>query len=335
MKLGLSQATYRWVCYPWLRYDTPEYRLSERRLPYFASTRPPETLDKPIDWLIDRVLAHGLESLYMESGWFGDEAAAAAFKARMAEHGLAYFGSVGVNLAATEEEWGSPRYNARSRAQRRVRYRMTVQNPGWAGGSEFGIATRAMELAAAAGARVIVVVHGVPTLHNHFTKDPPLAEQIDRIIRNTKTLVPVAESLGLVMAHEAHMDYRVADYVQVLEGVGSPWLRHNFDFANSISVIEDPLDAARMVARYTVMTHIKDMRVQPTTLIGEPVFHHTPIGLGDVPVGRILEVLQAEAPEPDSLHHCVEVNGLAEYDAEQWLVASLEWLRTTCARFWT
>ena len=54
--------------------------------------------------------------------------------------------------------------------------------------------------------------------------------------------------------------------------------------------------------------------------------HGGGVGPGDGP---------AEAPEPDSLHHCVEVNGLAEYDAEQWLVASLEWLRTTCARFWT
>ena len=38
----------------------------------------------------------------------------------------------------------------------------------------------------------------------------------------------------MVLTTESHMDYRVADLVEVMEAVDSPWLRHNFDFANSI-----------------------------------------------------------------------------------------------------
>ena len=62
-------------------------------------------------------------------------------------------------------------------------------------------------------------------------------------IRHHRHLAPVAESLGIVMATEAHMDYRCADYLAVMQAVDSPWLRHCFDFANPITVIEDPLDA--------------------------------------------------------------------------------------------
>ena len=67
------------------------------------------------------------------------------------------------------------------------------------------------------------------------------------------------------------------------------------------------------------MTHIKDMRVQPYTMIGEPMFFHAPIGAGDVPVLEMLQVLQDGAPDPENLQHCVEVLAPPEHDAEAWV----------------
>ncbi len=335
MKLGLSQASYRWVCYPHLRYDTPEYRFSERRLPYFTSVDPPADLYKPVPWLLERVAAHDLRSLYMVAGWLLDDDGARAFGAELEARELEFLASASANLAATEDEWGDGRYDRSARANNGLTYRLSKVNPGWTGGTQFERVARSIELAALAGAKIIVVVHEAATLHNHFTKDPPIGEQIDRIVRNMRTLLPVAEEHGVVMAHEAHMDYRVSELIDVLEALGSPWLRHNFDFANSISVIEDPLDAARRAAQYTVMTHIKDMRVEPLTTIGEPIFYHTPIGSGDVAVHEILGVLQADAPDPDGLQNCLEIPTMPEYDPEAWVVESLRWLRSECAEFWT
>ena len=243
MKLGLSQASYRWVCYPHLRYDTPEYRFSERRLPYFTSVDPPADLYKPVPWLLERVAAHDLRSLYMVAGWLLDDDGARAFGAELEARELEFLASASANLAATEDEWGDGRYDRSARANNGLTYRLSKVNPGWTGGTQFERVARSIELAALAGAKIIVVVHEAATLHNHFTKDPPIGEQIDRIVRNMRTLLPVAEEHGVVMAHEAHMDYRVSELIDVLEALGSPWLRHNFDFANSISVIEDPLDA--------------------------------------------------------------------------------------------
>ena len=335
MKLGLSQASYRWMCYPHMRYDTPEYRFSERRLPYFTSVDPPADLYDPVPWLLQRVAAHDLRSLYMVVGWLKDDDGARTFGAERKARELEFLAAASANLAATEDEWGDGRYDRSARANNGLTYRLSKVNPGWTGGTQFERVARSIELAALAGAKIIVVVHEAATLHNHFTKDPPIGEQIDRIVRNMRTLVPVAEEHGVVMAHEAHMDYRVSELIDVLEALGSPWLRHNFDFANSISVIEDPLDAARRAAQYTVMTHIKDMRIEPLTTIGEPIFYHTPIGLGDVPVHEILEVLQADAPDPDGLQNCLEIPTMPEYDAEAWVVESLRWLRSECAEFWT
>ncbi|MBM4436246.1 MAG: sugar phosphate isomerase/epimerase [Actinobacteria bacterium] len=335
MKLGLSQASYRWICYPWLRYDTPEYLYSERRLPYHNTIQPPPTLEAPIAWLLERITAHDFTSLYMDSGWLADEAGAAAFKRRCAELGLTYFAAATANLAAEPDDWGSPRYDRAARAAAAPVYRVAVRGAGWTSGTEFQQAVRAMELAAAAGARAVNVVHREAGRLHRFTKDPPLARQLDNVIRNMRSLVPVAEALGLTMTNESHMDYRVADFMQVRAAVASPWLLHCFDFANSISVVEDPLDAAQLAAPYTLFTHIKDMRVQPAVLLGEPMFFHTPIGLGHVPVEAILDVLQAHAPDPASLHHCVEVPTMPEFDPEQWLAASVQWLRSNCGRFWT
>ena len=263
----------------------------------------------------------------MDPGWFGDEDRAAKYGATMRDAGIEYFGIADPDLPAGPDAWGATDLAARRGARDALTFRLTETAPGWSGGAEFQRCVRAIELAAAAGATIVNVVHREAGLRHRFIEDPPLAEQLDAMIRNLTSLIPIAEELGVVLTTESHMDYRVADFVQVLDAVSSPWLRHNFDFANPISVVEDPLDAARLAAPYTVMTHIKDMRVQPYTLIGEPRFFHAPIGDGDVPVLEILEVLRHGAPDPDNLQHCVEVIAPPEHDAEAWIVASLNWLR--------
>ena len=333
MKLGLSQASYRWVAYPWLRTDSATYRYSTGRLPYFASVDPPATADDLPAWMIERARVHGLTALYMDPGWFGAEARAAKFGEVMRDAGIEYFGLADPDLAADPDAWGATDMAAQRGARDAMSYRLTETATGWSGGSDFQRCVRAMEIAAAAGATIVNVVHREAGLRHRFVADPPLAQQIDAMIRNLTSLIPIAEELGVVLTTESHMDYRVADFVKVMEAIDSPWLRHNFDFANSISVVEDPLDAARLAAPYTVMTHIKDMRVQPYTLIGEPMFFHAPIGEGDVPVLEILQVLQDGAPNPDSLQHCVEVVTPPEHDAEAWTVASLAWLREHAAPF--
>ena len=304
---------------------------------YQRSIDPPPPGELPIDWMIERVVAHGLSSLSMDGGWFEDLARARAFHARMTDHNLTFQASVSVDLAASPDDWGGGSYDP-SWSSRRVPTfdisRATAVRTGWTGDTPFDIAVRAMELAQAAGARVLSLVHGQPGRPNHYTKDPSIDQQIDRIIGNLKTLLPIAHDVGLTLATENHMDYRCSEFARIHEGLGSTTLRHVFDFADSMAVNEDPLDAVRHVAPYTVATHLRDMRAQPISAIATGVFYHTPIGLGSVPIPAMLDILRASAPDPDDLHHYVEVVPRPDYDTEHWLTASLDWLRTECSEYW-
>ena len=219
----------------------------------------------------------------------------------MAGRKLTYLASVSVNLAAPPHEWGNGSYDPSWSSRPTPTFdmsRATAVRSGWIGGTPFDIAVRALELAQAAGASVLSLVHGQPGRLNHYAKDPSIDEQIDRIIRNLGTLLPFADDLGVTLATENHMDYRCSEFALVHQGLGATTLRHVFDFADSMAVNEDPLDGLRHVARYTVATHLRDMRAQPITQVATGAFYHTPIGLGSVPIRAMLDILQAEVAGP-------------------------------------
>ena len=122
------------------------------------------------------------------------------------------------------------------------------------------------------------------------------------------------------------MDYRISEIVPVVQGVASPWLRINYDFSNSLSVVEDQVEAARLAAPYVAMAHLRDMRVQSITTTGEPKFFHAPVGYGSVEIAEIFVILQAGAPDPDAIPVCLEPPCLPDYDPQLWVRLSIEWL---------
>lgn len=304
--LGISQACYRWVTYPAIQRDQLSYLISARPLPYLQSVAPPGPDEDLGNYLMNRMAELGVTGLYMVSSWLKDRTGAESFRKQIASRGMVYVGGVILNLAADEDEW---------RAQ------------------EFEAAATQIQLCAWGGAAVATAVHSQPARHSHFSKDPPIDAQIERMICNFRSLVPVCEDLGLVLAVENHMDYRLSEIVQLVEGVGSPWIRINLDTANPIGVVEDPLAAARGAAKYTVMMHIKDLRVQPATETGEPRVYWAPIGQGSVPIAEILAVVAAEAPDPASLVACLEVAPPPDHDPHQWVKTSLDWLRASCGQY--
>lgn len=307
MILGLSQACYRWVCYPPLRHDNagvylfniaePSFLNYGRPLPY-VNLIPGPRPGHHIEWLVERCVSLGLSPLYMTATWLRDDEHARHVGRLLADHGIALIGGGVGDFAADANHWPAQRETF-------------VQQ---------------MHRSKLAGAAMITAVHNGAIEHNHFSKEPPIALQIERMIANFGDLCREAERLGIVMAFENHMDYRCSEIAQVLTAVDSPWLRVNYDFANSFSVIEDPVDAARAVARWTVMTHIKDMRVQPKTLEGEPKILWSTVGDGSVDIDAIMRILLAEAPDPATLPHCLEICPLPDQDPELWVRKSIRWL---------
>ena len=302
MKLGISLACYRWVMYPSLRRDRPEYKSFGRPLPYVQTVTGPGPSELPRDWLIDRMVDLGLESLYMGTAYLDGHDDALEFRDRMATNGLELIGGLGLTVAADADEWQS---------------------------GLFDRCVSDIRLLAAAGANFAAAVNDKPDSLNHFIKDPSIDEQIDRAIRNFSSLMPVCEEVGLKLAFENHLDYRISEVVRVVQGVDSPYLGINFDTGNPVAVIEDPLVAARAAAPYAINSHLKDFRIQPATGTGEPRIFWTPLGRGDVPFDEILTILAKDAPDSSTLSACIEVAPPPEHDPEVWLRASIDWIRET------
>ena len=305
MILGMSQACYRWVIYPNMRRDRPDYY---RDYPphFLQSVIPPEPGADVEDWLIQKSLDLDLEVLYMPPTWGEDRQGADLFRDKMSRADIGFIGGVGLNMAASEEEW-------------------------W--GGEFEQAVKAVQRVAWGGGKLAAAVHSQSTRHNHFTLDPPVQAQIKRAIHNFSSLIPACEEHGVVLAVENHMDYRLAELGQIIEAVDSKWIRINLDTANPIALIEDPLEGALKTARYAVNAHLKDMRIQPATGTGEPRVFWAPLGQGDVPIAEILALLQEEAPNPRELPVCLEVAPPPDHDPDAWMRSSLDWLRSTCGTY--
>ena len=317
MRLGLSQAAYRWVTYPSLRIDQPEYGFRGMSYPYGTTTTPPEELADALRWWLERCTEWGLDNLYTSIDLVGSCEDAIAKGRLLDAHDVEWIGSLGGSWAVDRDEWPA--------ALERAEMLLTWMRAG-------GVRTSSLVNSDPPGPPGQPMPNG-GLRFGHFSTETPIAVQIDRMIRNLSELTPVAQENGIVLAFENHMDYRLSEIVQVVEGVDSPWLRINYDFANCYSVVEDQVDGAHMAAPYTVMTHLKDMRVQSITTTGEPQFFHAPVGYGSVEIAEIMEILQQNAPDPDELPHCIETCCLPQYDPQVWMKLTIEWLETHCAQY--
>ena len=252
------------------------------------------------DWMLAKTRDLGLEGFYMHAADIGDGPTVEEFGARMRAAGLIFNGGLTANWAATAEEWDC---EYRERAIEHV------------------------ELNALSGATIATVTHLMAGIHNHFTTDPPIEEQIERAIRNFSTILPACRQHGVTLAFENHMDYRLSEVVAIVEALDSHVARITLDTANPFLVLEDPLEGARLAAPYTVAVHLKDFTVHPLTETWEPELHWAPVGRGDSPIAQILDLLQAEAPNPDELLAHIEIAGLPQTDPDRWVRASAEHLR--------
>lgn len=184
------------------------------------------------------------------------------------------------------------------------------------------------------GGRYMRIVASGPIRPGDVPK--PREPKIRNIIRMLSEAAVVAESHGIVLALENHGDLTSEDMLEILEGVGSDYLRVNLDTGNPIRVYEDPVDATRRLAPYTVTTHTKDLTTAGKG--GSPAqrlsfFPSCPSGNGFVDLETVADLLH-QAGFSGALS--VELDLIAkpwEHMAEEDLVKeSLVYLRGLAAR---
>lgn len=90
--------------------------------------------------------------------------------------------------------------------------------------------------------------------------DPAVFEEA---VVSLQKILPVLKKYRICLALENH-EYETADeLVDVVKKLNSPWIGLHFDFGNSMMAWEDPLEAAKKMAPYTLSTHFKDHIVIP------------------------------------------------------------------------
>ena len=159
-------------------------------------------------------------------------------------------------------------------------------------------------------------------------RNEPHQPQLDILVEWLKDAVKVAEQHGVKLAVENHIDYNSDEFVWLLDAVGSEYLGLNFDTGNFLRLLDDPIEGMRKLARHTLATHIKDLKLRedakPTDWF---FFSSVPVGDGLVDNEELARLLKAAnyqgflAVETDHLHPDYKYN---EHEAIRQSVAELK-----------
>ena len=132
---------------------------------------------------------------------------------------------------------------------------------------------------------------------------PTYAEMHARVVRGTKEVADYALKYNIRLGVENHGRYMAGlqQVLQLIKDVNSPAYGANPDIGNFLSVDDDPLEACRELAQYTVHVHAKDFRrrsgVTPKPdgwylTTGGWLLQGAVVGEGDVPVKACLQALR-------------------------------------------
>ncbi len=121
------------------------------------------------------------------------------------------------------------------------------------------------------------------------------------ILEGLSASAAYAESRGLTLALENHGRFagRSDQVRDIIEQIASPALRANLDTGNFLLVGQDPVAAARELAEYIVLVHLKDMRVADADETGHrfeipdgTVLTGSAVGDGLVDLPAVLDLLR-------------------------------------------
>ena len=161
-----------------------------------------------------------------------------------------------------------------------------------------------IERAKAIGAGVMRVV-GSSLMFRHQPHGP----QLERLVRQFSSAVRIAESHGIRLAVENHIDFTSDEMLGLLTAVDSPFFGINFDTGNFVRLLDDPIKGMEKLAKHVLATHVKDLKVQEGVSPDEWFFFSsTPVGEGIVDNLKLARLLAAAgyegflAVEIDFLH---------------------------------
>ncbi|MEG1639328.1 MAG: sugar phosphate isomerase/epimerase family protein [Ruthenibacterium sp.] len=85
----------------------------------------------------------------------------------------------------------------------------------------------------------------------------------DDAVISLKKIIPILKKYRIKLALENHEYETSMELVRVIEQINSPWIGLHYDFGNAMMAWEQPVEAAKNMAPYTITTHFKDHIVIP------------------------------------------------------------------------
>jgi sugar phosphate isomerase/epimerase len=163
------------------------------------------------------------------------------------------------------------------------------------------------------GGPVMRTAYGDQTVARTRFASAPLTEHLKVLEFNLREAAKIAESEEVILAVENHTDFSGREWDTVFSQVDSERIRCAFDTGNGLTIFSDPHEDAAALARWSVTTHIKDMRVfeNPRPAVGmspQVPFGLTgcPIGEGNIDLITIVRCLISDSPLHDRLPLIVE-----------------------------
>lgn len=130
---------------------------------------------------------------------------------------------------------------------------------------------------------------------DRFRTDVSWPDQLAATEKYLNQLSPAVRDLGCHLNVETHEEITSFEVVRLVEAVGPDTVGITFDTANVIARAEDPVAAARRVAPYTRMSHVRDVALFGTDYgIGRML---APCGEGVFDWPEILRILAEHNPQ--------------------------------------
>jgi 3-oxoisoapionate decarboxylase len=159
---------------------------------------------------------------------------------------------------------------------------------------------------------------------SRFSRETPIAEQLTRMVASLREAARLAQDEGIIIAIENHCDYAGRELASVLAAVDSPSIRAALDTGNSVVVFSDPADDLRVLAPFTVTTHLKDLAVVQSGVRWQVPFRAIgcPLGQGVVDVPGTIRALVAAGPRGRDIPLIAEVGWMPLAPGEEYHMAA-------------
>lgn len=153
--------------------------------------------------------------------------------------------------------------------------------------------------------RTKVCTTGIPRQYHHYSRDLPVAKQIDILSATMAPLAAACHKAGCPLGIHTVVHFG-SDMAALCSRV--PHLGLVFDTANPLLIGEPPLIAAEACAPYTIATHFKDHYATPNFKPLGLVARGAVPGQGDCCLREIYGLLMRKAPNPQALVMELEID---------------------------